>query len=705
LAVDFQTQQLQARQSTGRLVLLFSAGVVAIIGVVTLLLMGLFYYSSGVVDPLSAIVVAAPATGLLVGGASLVKSSQIRSGGGSYVASSLGGRPVDFNTLDPAEKQLCNVVEEMAIASGLPVPAVFVLDDEAGINAFAAGWSPDSAAIGVTRGALTHFTRRELQGVIGHEMAHIANGDTRVKTRIIAWVFGIAVISVVGRLILNNIWFAPRLNNIWFPPRRSNREGGNAAFVFIAAGFGLLVIGAIGTWFGRLVQAAVSRQREYLADASAVQFTRDPSSIGEALMKIAAVGSNNNVRSAHAAETQHLFFASALGGGFATHPPIEDRIRRLVPDWDGSLPEIDISAAPVDPVRDWVRAEVQAQREVEERLANPLTAGFVSGEESELWRRAARSPLGSGSGPTTGPGAWTQSAGPSLSGLSKSNDWGATAASPAQAPSFAGPSDAHVDYARHLLSQIPEQTQSFLHTRQGAVAAITGLLAAADATTRTRQLQTAGPVLGFEPDYLDAASGAVAGLHRSLQLPAIDLALHSIAELPYDYKQRFLATLEGMSNGSETNDLFRWMLGRSVVRHIADQDADGDNHGQYQLRDLAEQAILLYAVIAHFNSSGTDRRQAAFGAALVATGLGGSGGMDGVQLPPIESLTFDRLDQALDQLAQLSPQGRRDLVQGAAAAVHQDGRTSVEEAELIRVVADAVRLPMPPLLPVGSPGS
>ncbi|MEL7157336.1 MAG: M48 family metalloprotease, partial [Actinomycetota bacterium] len=259
--MDFQTHQEEAKQSTTRLIVFLVLGIAAIIAIVTALLLALLYYGSGTFQPLPALAVAAPVTTVAIVGTSLVKSHQIRGGGGAYVAASMGGRAVDFNTLDAGEKQLANVVEEIAIASGMPVPAVYVLDDEPGINAFAAGWTADNAAIGVTRGALQHLNRRELQGVIAHEFSHISNGDTRVKTRIIGWVYGIAIITVLGRILLHHMWWAPR--------RRSNRDGNNAVLILIGVGIGLLVVGWAGSIFARMIQAAVSRQREFLADASA----------------------------------------------------------------------------------------------------------------------------------------------------------------------------------------------------------------------------------------------------------------------------------------------------------------------------------------------------------------------------------------------------------------------------------------------------
>ncbi len=679
--MDFQTHQEEAKQNTARLVALLALGVLAIIIIVSLLLIALLYYGSGEFQPVSAFAVAAPVTTIAVVGTSLVKSSQIKGGGGSYVAASMGGRPVDFNTLDPAEKQLSNVVEEIAIASGMPVPAVFVLDEEPGINAFAAGWTADNAAIGVTRGTLQHLNRRELQGVIAHEFSHIRNGDTRVKTRIIGWVFGIAFITVLGRILLHHLWWAPR--------RRDKED--NTAMLMLAAGIGLIIIGSVGTLFARMVQAAVSRQREYLADASAVQYTRDPSGIGEALMKIGGMGSENKIRAAHATEASHLFFSSALGSSLATHPPLKDRIKKLVPDWNGEFrgPEpvqqpatADGSKQSGDRNNGWGTA-LPGQVSIPglPNLGLPIdggTAAVLAGGSSSLagggaaqGRRAGNQPPPPGSKPP--PPDFNQGFAP---------------------PSFDGPTEAHIEHARHLLSLIPEATQNYLHTRQGAVAAVIGLLVSPDEELRPKQLAFAGDNIGMDPQYLDDASRVITDLHRSLQLPAIDIALHSIREIPYEYRMTLVRTIRAVESDRPDQDLFRWMLRRVMLRHLEDQHDDGSAVHNRRLDDLRAETRTVYGVIAWFNSSGSAQTQAAFEAALAATGLPLG------PVPAIEELTFDRIDEALEELSHLDRAGREGFVGGATAAVLHDGKTTVEEAELIRVVADAVRLPVPPLLPV-----
>ncbi|UCH53179.1 MAG: M48 family metallopeptidase [Pseudomonadota bacterium] len=255
-----------------------------------------------------------------VAGASLYRMIRLAGGGGAIMRE-IGGVRVHGETGDPARQQLINVVEEMAIAAGLPVPEIYVLEDEVKFNAFAAGHSPGDAAVAVTRGALEYFTRDELQGVIAHEFSHILNGDMRLNTRLIGVLFGILAIGVVGRLLL----------------RGSFEAGGRAAAPGVVLGVMLLVVGYAGLLFGRLIQAAVSRSRERLADASAVQFTRNPSGLGGALKKIAVRGGTLlNVR---AEEVSHMLIADGrkmFDTMFATHPPIVERIRSIEPRFNAA---------------------------------------------------------------------------------------------------------------------------------------------------------------------------------------------------------------------------------------------------------------------------------------------------------------------------------------------------------------------------------
>lgn len=270
--------------------------------------------------------------GVIVGGVimigSWIKLAQL-SAGGKVVAQGLGGRPVEPTTTDLPERRLLNVVEEMAIASGVPVPEVWIMDDEEGINAFAAGTDPSNAVIGVTRGTLNRLTRSELQGVVAHEFSHILNGDMKLNMRLMGWIFGLVMLSMLGRIMLESFRFM-----------RGSRDskGGGIVIAIIVAGVAVWLVGSIGVLFARMLQAAISRQREFLADASAVQFTRDPEGISGALKKIGGFSEHGKISSPKAMESRHMFFA---GSGFsslmATHPPLEKRILAIDPNWKGEM--------------------------------------------------------------------------------------------------------------------------------------------------------------------------------------------------------------------------------------------------------------------------------------------------------------------------------------------------------------------------------
>ncbi len=635
--MDFQQHQEEAQQHTVRLVVLLVLGVLAIIAVVSTLLLAFFYRSNGEFQPVAALAITVPLTTVGVVGTSLVKSSQIRSGGGSYVAMSLGGRRVESDTIDNDERRLANVVEEIAIASGMPVPPVFFLDDEPGINAFAAGWSPDDAAIGVTRGALDHLNRRELQGVIAHEFSHIRNGDTRVKTRIIGWVFGITAITVVGRLLLQHVWYVPR--------RRSSKD--NSANVLVLVGIGLMVVGALGTLFARLIQAAVSRQREFLADASAVQYTRDPSGIGEALLKIGSMGAANKVRAAHATETSHLFFSTALSAGFATHPPLKTRILRLLPHWDGTFGTLE----PVEP------SPVRPPGHVTH--ASGAAAAAFAGEPTPPSPPRAEGAVGF-----------------------------------FERPALGGPNDAHIAHARTLIDQIPDTTLQRLRTPRGAVSAVIGALVSDEEPARADELARAEQTLTLQPGDLAAGSNLISDLERSLQLPAVDIALPAIQQLPAGFTSRLAAAIADIDRSHSERDVFRWVLRRVLLRHLADRAGQGATLPRASLGALSGEASTVLAVLAHANSSGPLHAQAAFDAGLVGLAL------PATSLPTGDRALFDSIDGALETLAGLGHAERERFVNAAAAVVLHDDRATTEEAELLRVVADAVRLPVPPLLRV-----
>ncbi|EGQ8513303.1 M48 family metalloprotease [Vibrio parahaemolyticus] len=334
--MDFFHHQDTARQRTGLLVMLFTLAVLAITGLVSVISIGIYFYFTG--EPfttqsiISYCLLSFVGVLLVVSISSFIRLSELNANGGRGVAESIGGKLISTDTSNAKHRQLLNVVEEMSIASGIPVPPVYVMAEEHGINAFAAGMSIDDAVIGVTQGALDAFSRDELQGVIAHEFSHILNGDMRLNTRLIGALFGIICIAHFGHLILDN-------SNSTRHVSRSSSDSNKGFAVIILIAIVCLVLGWLGTLFGNMIKAAISRQREFLADASAVQFTRNDQGIAGALKKIGSNVQGSTLNTKASDEMSHMMFGQSKLSGFsslfATHPPLDERIRRIEPNWDG----------------------------------------------------------------------------------------------------------------------------------------------------------------------------------------------------------------------------------------------------------------------------------------------------------------------------------------------------------------------------------
>lgn len=372
--MNFFEAQQQARSRTRLLVLLFSLAVLLLVALTDfVVLIALAFLQADQVDanatpqfPWGYLLVTSAAVVSVIGIVVLFRLAQLKKGG-KVVAEALGGRRLKSDETDPKVRVLQNVVSEMAIAAGVPAPPLYVLPDQS-INAFAAGFSPADAVIGVTEGTLNLLSRDELQGVIAHEFSHILNGDMRLNLRLLALLHGILFISEAGQQLLQ--------------VRSSGRDRNGGILVVFGVGLSFIIIGFIGVLFGQLIKAAVSRQREFLADASAVQFTRNPAGIGGALKRIAALQQGGRVKHPQASEMSHLFFADALsrwqmgfiGGWFATHPPLTERIKRIEPHWIGGLPDAAAAATPAG-----AAVETPVSKPLEQRMA-VLQAALLAGQ-------------------------------------------------------------------------------------------------------------------------------------------------------------------------------------------------------------------------------------------------------------------------------------------------------------------------------------
>ncbi|MDA1184165.1 MAG: M48 family metallopeptidase [Acidobacteria bacterium] len=652
MATDFFERQDVARRNTTRLVILFALAVLTLIVSIDLLLAAVLGYlgrnpDSGAIDWAMAadpqvLVLAVFGTLLVVGGGSVFKIAQLR-GGGHVVAEQLGGRLLNPDSTVPSEQQLLNVVQEMAIASGAPTPPVYLMDNEAGINAFAAGFTPGDAVIGVTRGAADSFTRDELQGVIAHEFSHILNGDMRLNIRLIGLLHGILIIGMLGYFVLRMAAFSGA--------GRSRSRENSSPLPMLALGAGLMAVGFFGTLFGNLIKAAVSRQREFLADASAVQFTRNPGGIAGALKRIGGAATGSGIESPNAPEASHMFFGRAtkgFSGLFSTHPPLAERIRRIDPSWDGALAEEQAIAS-----------------------AQPAASGasaFAGGAATA----GARSAGSHGVEP------------PSVG--SPSVD---------QVGQPAG--EAHIQYAARLVRSLPAQLVSAAHETYGARAVVYTLLLDREAEPRTAQLahlkRAADPGVYEETLRL---MPLVEQLDMRARLPLLDMSLPALRGLVQAQYELFKDNVAALVEADKTIDLFEWSLHR-ILLHDLEAHLDFVKRRPPRVRHRSVAAIrphaeLLLSMLAYAGHRDLESAQHGFQQAKGVLGLADA------RLHAADAVRFEALDRALAAVEESVPVVKRQVLRAAVACIAADRAVTATEAELLRAISASVGSPMPPLL-------
>jgi Zn-dependent protease with chaperone function len=624
----FEHQQL-ARRNSRAMVVLFLLAVVAIIVAVDFVLGAVWLWTNEAPATTGVYVTGALATAGLIFIVSLFNVLRLGSGGAA-VAQMVGARPVAPNTADPLERRLRNVVEEMAIASGTRVPEVYVMQEESGINAFAAGWSVSGAVVAVTRGTLERLTRDELQAVIGHEFSHILNGDMRLNIRMLGVLAGIVFLGSIGEFVMRSV--------------RGTRE--KEALAIFVLGAALFVIGYVGLFFARLIKAAVSRQREYLADASSVQFTRNPDAIAGALDQIRSSSTGTLIGNRYAEEMSHMFFGQSvkmwMGGLLNTHPPLDERIRRVNP-----------------------RFEVSGYR---------ATRGSVA---------------------AVPPAAEVKPTGRRSSDLSAA--WGHT---PAQSAALVGTMDAgKVDYASRLLAAIPAELREALRDPEQAGAVLVALLLAQPEAAMERQLQAIpGAAIAARAR---AAAPLTRGLGLAYHLPVIDLALAALKRVQAAAKLEVLAAIEAVIHADRRVSLHEFVVLALLRSQLLERPKIPETR---KLAELSAEAATVLALVAYAGTrvDATGAReaglQAAVGAGAATLGIPAS-------VPSPVGLTLDSASQALDALRSLAPMQKGLLVKGLFAAVTVDGTIRVAEAGLMRVVGAVLDCPLPPLLESLDPAS
>ena len=625
--MNFFEHQAAARKTSSRLVILFGLAVVGIVAAVNIA-------TWAATGSTGAIAFTTIATLAVIGLGSMYRIASLR-GGGEPVALQMGGVPVPEDTTDLNLRRLRNVVEEIAIASGVPVPKIYVLEHEAAINAFAAGYSTSDAVVAVTRGALDKLNRDELQGVIAHEFSHILNGDMRLNIRLIGLLFGILMIGLIGRKILIH-------------GRFSGRNKGAGAV--LGAALVAMIVGYIGLFFGRMIKAGVSRSREVLADASAVQFTRQSQGLAGALKKIGGLHEGAKLNDpGNAEEVSHMLFGDGVGfsGLFATHPPLLKRIQALEPQFR---------------VEQLERLQAQWLSSPPDGLQEDLHMGLAGGAGSRL------------------PGATQQ-----------------LNVSPAMvAAQVALPAENDYRRADTIASEIPEALRDLAARRDAVMPLLLGLLLAGDEGLATRQRTEIAARLGeHTADHaLRIHQQLVANLHPMLRLPLAAVAFPALRLRPRPELDAFMDSVFAVVHADGEVSLFEYCLGRLLTVQVR-ESLDPSRYARFGRRkpgNVRQEFATLLAVVAHAGHADATSAQHAYLA-----------GMQRVlprdhlpYVPPANGVLA--LDAVWEPLDALDPLAKQVMVEAVTAAVSHDGRVSVAEAELLRTICGVLHCPLPPML-------
>jgi len=637
--MNFFELQDRARHSTFKLVVLFSLAVVTLIILTNLLVMFVFGYVNTQLLTVNTFqqqfdweLFVKVGLGVLaiVAFGSLYKILSL-GGGGEKVAEMMGGELIIDGSGDVYKQRLLNVVEEMAIASGTPVPPVYLLDEDS-INAFAAGDLPSNAVIGVTRGTMQKLSRDELQGVIAHEFSHILNGDMKLNIQLIGILHGIMILGLIGYYLLH----------VGGRSRNSRNSGG-----VVVLALGLVMIGYGGTFFGNLIKASVNRQREYLADASAVQFTRNPGGIAGALKRIGSDATGSTLQNPNGVEISHALFGDGISHSFtnllATHPPLEKRIRQIEPNWDGKFE--------YQPI---VKPQVEAQPTME------------AAQSQDARRNAAE--LMAGAATIMNSGAFVERIGQL--------------------------NDAQIGYAQQVLSELPAEIKQAAHDPFAARALIYFMVLDNQPAIREQQLQhlekAADDGVYVETLKLTAQFPKLELAHR---LPVLDISLSTLRQLSKPQYRLFKANLNALVAMDMKIKVFEWTLQKIVFHHLDIAFEEKKQlSGQLRLAQTQHASAVVMSLLVHAGKPQGVSKEHAF-----IAGKEKLPGLD-ISLLPAHELKLDKVGEALDQLAQLAPLTKPSLLKAFARVIVADQQVSVAEAELFRAIADLIDCPMPPLV-------
>lgn len=653
-AMDFFTQQETARRRTFILVFYLALAIVAMVATVYVALIVVYYFTLRSDDPPTAereynapaeisfwnpglmFLVGVGVPGVIAGG-SFFKAMQLN-GGGKDVATMLGGKRITTSTNDFREKQLLNIVEEMALASGMPTPSVYLLEGEDSINAFAAGYSTDDAVIGVNRGALRYLTRDEMQGVVAHEFSHILNGDMRFNVRLIAILAGILLMATIGFYVFR------------FAAYSGGSRDKKGAAGFLAIGAILVIVGYGGLFFARLIKAAISRQREYLADASAVQFTRNPDGIAGALKKIGGLASGSSIKSPEAEATSHLFFCSAMSGEWlglwSTHPPLAKRIKAIDPSFDGKFPRTMPLAEAPSPKR---KQRTEKSDSPFPRFPTPM--------------------------------------GQAMPKMPLPIDPAIIVAS------LANPNESHLATAHSFIESIPESLREAMHEVYTARFVVYCLLLDDDVEIRKKQLdmiESGEPKAGGQTLKLAAR---VAELGVEARLPIIEIVQATLVDMSPTQYDHFSATVEKLVLADNRVSLFEFIIKRLVVEHLNRRigDAPSTRVLYKSLTGVQRHIEVVLSLLARIGHRNEDDIEQAYQAGMKHISPSTKKAL------PLNECGLKQMDAAFNALFASVPAIKKRTLHAAYACIAHDGVVTVHEAELFRSIADALGVPAPPI--------
>lgn len=642
--MDFFSHQEKARRYTRVLISYYLIALILIVAAVNIVVYYFFiflefypytpqnWFSEGVAYYLSI------GTLLLILSGSFYRWKKLKSGG-HVVAEMVGANQIDSATSDPQIRKFINVVEEMSIASGVPLPNIYVMENEQGINAFAAGYLPTEAVIVVTRGAIESLNREELQGVVAHEYSHILNGDMQINIKLVAVLAGILMISLAGKLLTHGSSSSNRRSM-----HLSSSGRNSSASALIILGFMLQLVGFIGVFFGRMIKAAVSRQREFLADAAAVQFTRNPQGIASALNKIAdaSVGFLNNgseIKNAHAEDMSHMCFSEALNMRFtkllATHPPLVKRIKRIYP---GFL------------------SRVKA-RQMTENIRETNQQAFDSSDALQ-----------------------------SVSMLSS-----VSPVTPIEVVSTVGLIDqAHIEYAHVVHKSFGEKLLNATYQKTTAKAVVWALIVA---RMKKEDMSAANSCLDVEADRaVSLYVTEIKRLKKAQQLPLFDLLLPALKQMSKKEKEVFFEITEALIKCDKRYSLFEFVLLSLLQQHLSSTAAESKKIKYYSFKPLSEDLQLIFSVMAQSSGASAAERESVYQKVVKSFFIQNN------HLLEMKYISVSKIQKSLQKLSLLSPMLKRNVLEACADIAMGDGKIKTAEAELLRAVSESLGCPMPPLI-------